>query len=65
MQDSIAADGGAADAEIFAVIIMTAATIGPRVFKNSVRPGADTADIVRRFRGEWLRILAASSVREP
>jgi AcrR family transcriptional regulator len=53
------------DAEIFAVILMTASTIGPRVFKNSVRPGADIETVVRRFRGEWLRLLEASAIREP
>jgi AcrR family transcriptional regulator len=60
-----AAGNDAVDAEIFAVILMTASTIGPRVFKNSVRPNVDIETIVRRFRGEWLRLLEASSIREP
>jgi AcrR family transcriptional regulator len=47
------------DAEIFAAIMMTAATIGPRVFKYSVSPDADNDAVIRRFRNEWLRILKA------
>jgi AcrR family transcriptional regulator len=47
------------DAEIFCAILMTAATIAPRVFKNSVSRGVDNETVVRRFRGEWLRILKA------
>jgi AcrR family transcriptional regulator len=53
------------DAEIFSLILMTSATIGPRVFRNSVRPDADIEEVVGRFRREWLRLLKASSVVQP
>jgi AcrR family transcriptional regulator len=56
------ASNEAGDAEIFSIILMTAATIAPRVFKNSVRPDADDESVIRRFRSEWLRILKASLV---
>lgn len=52
----------AGDAEVFAVILMTASTVGPRVFKNSVQPGEDTETVVRRFRDEWLRLLKAARI---
>jgi len=51
----------AVDAEVFCVILLTGAIIGPRVFKNRVRPDEDTDTIVRRFRLEqqrWLERLA-------
>jgi AcrR family transcriptional regulator len=50
------------DAEVYSAILMTGATIGPRVFKNSIRPEADIDTVVRRFRGEWLRFLKQSSL---
>jgi AcrR family transcriptional regulator len=51
-----------ADAEVYTVILMTSAIIGPRVFKNSVRPDLDVETVVRRFRGERLRLLKESSI---
>jgi AcrR family transcriptional regulator len=50
------------DAEVFAVILMTAALIGPRVFRNSVRPEIGTEEAVARFRAEWLRILREATL---
>jgi AcrR family transcriptional regulator len=47
----------AIDAEVYCVILMTSAIIGPRVFKNSVCPSANTDAIVQRFRGERQRLL--------
>jgi|SRR5215831_552894 len=47
----------AIDAEVYSVILITSAIIGPRVFKNSVSVGADTETIVRRFRSERQRLL--------
>lgn len=49
--------GDAIDAEVFCVILLTSAIIGPRVFRNSVCPGADTETVVARFRKEQLRLL--------
>jgi hypothetical protein len=45
------------DAEVYSVILMTSAIIGPRVFKNSVCPTASTDTIVQRFRKERQRLL--------
>jgi AcrR family transcriptional regulator len=49
--------GEAVDAEVFCVILLTSSIIGPRVFRNSVCPGADTETVVKRFRAEQLRML--------
>ena len=51
------ARGQVIDAEVYSVILLTSAIIGPRVFKNSVSPGMDTETIVRRFRVERQRLL--------
>lgn len=45
------------DAEVYCVILLTSAIIGPRVFKNSVDPKADVDTVVDRFRGERQRML--------
>jgi len=45
------------DAEVYCVIMLTSAIIGPRVFKNSVRPDADIETVVQRFRAEQQRML--------
>ena len=45
------------DAEIYCVILLTSAIIGPRVFRNSVRPDATADSIVERFRKEQQRML--------
>jgi AcrR family transcriptional regulator len=55
--ESLAAEGDEADPEVYCVILLTSAFIGPRVFRNSVRPGEDTETIVRRFRTEQQRLL--------
>lgn len=52
-----AADAEPIDAEVYCVIMLTSAIIGPRVFKNRVRPAEDTATVVRRFRDEQQRLL--------
>lgn len=46
-----------ADAEVFCVMLLTSAFIGPRVFKNSVQPNASIDSIVQRFRQEQQRML--------
>jgi len=46
------------DAEIYAVMMLSSAIIGPRVFQNSIDTGADAAEIARRFVAEQTRQLA-------
>lgn len=53
------------DAEIYCVIMLTSAIIGPRVFKNSVSPTAVIEDIVRRFRFEQMRLLSRERLIAP
>jgi AcrR family transcriptional regulator len=53
------------DAEVYCVMQITSAIIGPRVFKNSVCPDADTETVVRRFTNEWLRLLKMSALGRP
>lgn len=53
----VASDSGEADAEVFCVILLTAAIIGPRVFKNRVRPRASADRVIDRFRKELQRML--------
>jgi AcrR family transcriptional regulator len=50
------------DAEVWCVNLMTSAILGPRVFRNSVRPEASIDSVVRRFRDEWLRALREQGV---
>jgi AcrR family transcriptional regulator len=45
------------DAEVYCVILLTSAIIGPRVFKNRVCHDEDTESVVRRFRKERQRLL--------
>ena len=45
------------DVEVYCVTMLTGAIIGPRVFANSVRPGASTDSIIERFLAEQLRTL--------
>jgi AcrR family transcriptional regulator len=62
-----AADGSheAVDAEVYCVILLTSAFIGPRVFKNSVRPDEDIDTVVRRFRKEQQRLLRHDALLKP
>lgn len=46
------------DAEVYAVMMLTSAIIGPRVFQNSVGASADSAEIARRFMAEQTRQLS-------
>lgn len=45
------------DAEIYCVMLLTSAIIGPRVFRNSVDPSCDIDSVVQRFRREQQRML--------
>ena len=49
--------GESADAEVFCTLLLTGAIIGPRVFRNSVRPDLDDQSIIERFRAEQQRML--------
>jgi AcrR family transcriptional regulator len=55
-------DVDAVDPEVYCVNLITSAVIGPRVFKNSVCPTADTETVVKRFRAERLRLLRQSAL---
>jgi AcrR family transcriptional regulator len=57
--------GEGVDAEIYCTFLLTGAIIGPRVFRQSVRPDLDEAAIVDRFRVEQQRMLARDSLRRP
>jgi AcrR family transcriptional regulator len=46
-----------ADAEVYCVMLLTSAIVGPRVFKNSVDPSSDIETVVQRFRLELQRQL--------
>jgi AcrR family transcriptional regulator len=52
-----AAGGEGGDAEVYAVMLLTAAIIGPRVFRNSVQPGQSDDEIAARFLAEHRRRL--------
>jgi AcrR family transcriptional regulator len=50
------------DAEIYCVMLLTSAIIGPRVFRNSVDPSCDIDTVVKRFRLEQQRMLRQDAV---
>jgi AcrR family transcriptional regulator len=50
--------GSQVDAEVYCTFLLAGAIIGPRVFRNSVRPDLDEDAIVERFRAEHERMLA-------
>lgn len=55
----------AVDAEIFCVILITSAIIGPRVFKNRVQPQEAAERVIERFRKEWQRMLRTDGLLQP
>jgi AcrR family transcriptional regulator len=55
----------AIDAEVYCVILLTSAIIGPRVFKNRVCRDADPDSVVRRFRKERQRLLKHGALLRP
>lgn len=65
MKDQMAAENldTFVDAEVYCVNMLTSAIIGPRVFKNSVRPDADTETVVRLFREERKHQLDQPAIR--
>lgn len=52
------------DAEIYCVMLISAAIIGPRVYKNSIRQGESTENIVARFVKEHQRALTRDGLGE-
>jgi AcrR family transcriptional regulator len=52
------------DAEVYCVILLAGAIIGPRVFKNSVEPTSDIESVVKRFRLEQQRLLGRDDLIE-
>jgi AcrR family transcriptional regulator len=49
--------GDTVDAEVYSIMLLCSAIVGPRVFRNRIAPQADTESIVRRFRKERQRLL--------
>jgi AcrR family transcriptional regulator len=50
------------DAEVFCVNLLVSAIIGPRVFRDSVRPEEDIDTVTDRFHAEWARVLRLESL---
>lgn len=51
------ANGEAIDLEVYCTFLLAGAIIGPRVFRNSVRPELSDEEVIRRFRAEQKRML--------
>lgn len=51
------ADGTQVDVEVYCTFLLAGAIIGPRVFRNSVRPDLDEQEVIERFRAEQQRML--------
>jgi AcrR family transcriptional regulator len=45
------------DVEVYCTFLLAGAIIGPRVFRNSVRPDLSEEEVVERFRAEQQRML--------
>ncbi len=43
--------------EVYCIIMLTSAIIGPRIYRNSVHPDESTSSVVARFRREFQRML--------
>ncbi|HUD27780.1 MAG TPA: helix-turn-helix domain-containing protein [Novosphingobium sp.] len=63
-RDAGAEGAGDFDAEVYSLILLTAAFIAPRVFKASVRPDMAIDEIVARFRREHMRVLERDGLLE-
>ena len=57
--------GDPVDAEVYCVLLLTAAFIAPRVYKHSVRPDLGIEEIVARFSKEQMRRLALDGLLNP
>jgi AcrR family transcriptional regulator len=56
--------GEEVDAEVYCVLMLSAALVGPRVFRNRVRPEASDAEVIERFRKEQQRALRRDGLLE-
>jgi AcrR family transcriptional regulator len=56
--------GEEVDAEVYCVMLLSAALVGPRVFRNRVRPEASDAAVIERFRREQQRALKRDGLLE-
>jgi AcrR family transcriptional regulator len=56
--------GEEVDAEVYSVMLLASAIIGPRILQNSVAPDADPAAISERFMAEHRRILRRDGIIE-
>lgn len=50
------------DAEVYCVMMLAAAIIGPRVYRNSVNPAASTEEIIARFVAEQERVVRRDGI---
>ena len=54
--------GDEIEPEVYGIILLTSAIIGPRIYRNSVRPDESTDSVVARFRSEHQRMLRHHSL---
>jgi AcrR family transcriptional regulator len=54
----------AVDAEVYCVMLLTSALIGPRVFRHRVAPDLDTEATIARFRQEQQRVLRRDGIAD-
>jgi AcrR family transcriptional regulator len=54
---SFAAAGEDVDAEVYCAMLLSAAIIGPHVFRTAVAPNEDLKEIAERFIAEHLRVI--------
>ncbi len=52
------------DAEVYCVMLLTSALIGPRVFRHRVAPDLDTEATIARFRQEQQRVLRRDGITD-
>ncbi len=63
LKRSFAASDPEVDAEVYAVMMLSSAIIGPRIFQNSIAPGTSAAEIGKRFIAEHRRQLARDGLQ--
>ncbi|MFM5906940.1 MAG: TetR/AcrR family transcriptional regulator [Novosphingobium sp.] len=54
--------GEPVDAEVYGVMMLASAIIGPRIFHNSVSPESDAAQVAERFIAEYRRQLTRDGI---
>lgn len=59
---TVAHPGEDIDAEVYAVMLLASAIIGPRILQNSVAPGGDPAQVSERFMAEHRRQLRRDGI---